>query len=200
MTAAPLAILLLPAAVHADGDPASDRPFIVRTRVVLSGSSDHSEPDGYKVYSGVALEAGLDWAFHRLLALELTARTESREIDVATDVAGEDMRLGSVELLPVHLMLQVRPAWWRAVHPYAGAGVNLTVAWEKSGALDSTELSPSVGPAVQLGSDFDLGSTLLFNLDLRWNLYRTDISNDGTRMARLTVDPISIALGVGARF
>jgi outer membrane protein len=192
-----LLILIASFSRRADAD---DRPWSVRTRAVMSGSSDHSEPDGYTVYSGISLEAGVGWAFHRLFGLELTARTESREIDQATGLDGEDMRLGSVELLPVNLFVQFRPAWWSGVHPYAGAGLNLTVAWEKSGMLDSSDLSPWLGPAVDLGVDVDMGRALFFNLDARWNAYRTDVELDGTRMARLRIDPISLGAGVGARF
>lgn len=190
-----LCVAALPA--RAGGD---DRPWTIRTRAVMSGSSDHSEPDGYTVYSGIALEGAVGWAFHRIFALELAARTESREIDQATGPDSEDMRLGSVELLPVSLFVQVRPAWWSRVHPYAGAGLNLTVAWEKSGMLDSTDLSPWVGPAIDLGADVDVASALFLNLDLRWNAYRTDVESEGRRMVRLQIDPISLGLGVGARF
>jgi outer membrane protein W len=35
--------------------------------------------------------------------------------------------------------------------PYAGAGVNLTAVWEKSGALDSTDSPLSTAPVGQLG-------------------------------------------------
>lgn len=193
-----VALALLPASEARAGG--GSQPWSVRTRAVMSGSSDHSEPDGYTVYSGISLEAGVAWAFHRLFAGELTMRTESREIDQATGEGSEDMRLGSVELLPMSLLVQIRPPWWARVHPYAGAGLNLTVAWEKSGMLDSADLSPGLGPAVQLGADVDLGRALFLNLDLRWNAYRTEVERADSPMVRLRIDPLSLGLGVGARF
>jgi outer membrane protein len=86
------------------------------------------------------------------------------------------------------------------VHPYAGAGVNLSVAWEKSGALDSTDMPASVGPAVQVGTDWELSSRALLNLDLRWNKLTADLANGETPLAKLKVDPVSLGIGVGFRF
>jgi outer membrane protein W len=101
---------------------------------------------GYQV-SAFALEAGLRRTVSQLLAAELTVRTESREVDSLVP-SGEDRRLGSLELLPLNLLLQLRPFRQGLVRPYASAGVNLTVAWEKSGTLDPVVLihqSPAAG-------------------------------------------------------
>jgi outer membrane protein len=151
------------------------------------------------VFSAVTLEAGLRRTFSRILGAELTVRTESREVD-SLFPAGEDRRLGSLELLPLNLMLQFRLPTRGAVHPYAGAGVNLTVAWEKSGALDSLDMPASVGPALQVGADFDLSSRTLLNVDLEWNTLTADLKNGETRLTRLKVDPLSLGIGLGFRF
>lgn len=174
-------------------------PWTFTSRIVATGSSDESDPPGYKVFSAITLEAGLRRTLSRLLAAELTVRTESREVD-SLFPAGEDRRLGSLELLPLNLLLQLRLPTHGSVHPYAGAGVNLTVAWEKSGALDSTDMAGSVGPAVQLGADFDLSSRALLNVELTWNRLRADLENGGVRLTRLKMDPLALGFGVGFRF
>jgi outer membrane protein len=87
----------------------------------------------------------------------------------------------------------------KTVRPYVGAGVNLTLCWEKSGALDDTQLSPSVSPAVQLGLDVALSRLLALNVDVRWNLLRTDGMERGARLARLEIDPLTLGLGVAIR-
>jgi outer membrane protein W len=157
---------------------AADAPWTFTTRVLATGSSDESEPAGYKVFSAVTLEAGIRRSFGRLIGVEVTVRTESREVDALVP-AGEDRRLGSLELLPLDVMLQFRLPTNGAVHPYGGAGVNLTVAWEKSGALDSVDMAGSVGPALQAGVDFDLSPNALLNVDLRWNSMTADLENAG---------------------
>jgi hypothetical protein len=86
------------------------------TRILAAGSSDKSEPAGYKVFSAFTIEAGLRRTFSRILSAELTVRTESREVD-SLFPAGEDRRLGSLELLPLILLLQIRPPLCGALHP-----------------------------------------------------------------------------------
>jgi outer membrane protein len=192
-------LLLLPASASAQ-DPGTGGPrWTFTTRALVTGSSDESEPPGYKVYSTFALEAGLRHAFSRVLGAELTIRTESREVDSLVP-AGEDRRLGSLELLPVDLLIQFRFPTGGSVHPYVGAGVNLTFAWEKSGALDSLDMAGSVGAALQVGTDFDLSPSALLNVDLKWNHMTADLSAAGTTLASLKVDPLSLGVGVGFRF
>lgn len=180
------------------GDP-SERPWVFATRLVLTGSSDESDPPGFQVYSAFSLEAGLRRNFSEILAAELTIRTESREVDSLV-TAGENRRLGSLELLPLNLLLQFRPRLGRNVHPYAGAGVNVTVAWEKSGVLDSVDMKGSVGPALELGTDVDLSASALLNFDLRWNSFEAKLESGGSPLANLKIDPLSLGVGVGFRF
>lgn len=198
LVAALLLPLAAPPAVNAQAVVVG-RAWTFTTRVLATGSSDRSEPAGYKAFSAITLEAALRRSFNRLLGAELTARTESREID-SLFPSGQDRRLGSLELLPVSVTLQWRPPSTGAVHPYAGAGVNVTVAWEKSGALDSVDMPGSVGPALQAGADFDVASETLLNVDLKWNTLTADLKNAGTRLTRLKVDPLSLGVGVGFRF
>jgi outer membrane protein len=177
----------------------AERRWVFITRALATGSSDHSEPAGYQIYSAFALEAGLRRTFSQLLAAELTVRTESREVDSLVP-SGEDRRLGSLELLPLNLLLQFRPFREGRVRPYAGAGLNLTVAWEKSGTLDSTDMAGSVGPALQAGLDVDLASYVLLNIDLKWNSLTAKLENGGTPLTDIRMDPLALGLGVGFGF
>jgi outer membrane protein len=193
------ALLLCPAYAQAQ-EPGTVGPhWTFVTRALVTGSSDESEPPGYQVYSTFALEAGLRRTFGRLLGAELTVRTESREVDSLV-AAGENRRLGSLELLPIDLLAQVRFPTGGSVHPYAGAGVNLTFAWEKSGVLDSLDMASSVGAALQAGVDFDLSDSALLNVDLKWNSFTADLENAGAPVTSLNVDPLSLGIGVGFRF
>ena len=123
-------------------------------------------------------------------------RTESREADLV--VNGVQTALGSIELLPLNLFVQFRPTEG-ALRPYAGAGLNLTFAWEKTGAFDDTRVSPRWGPALQLGLDIELSRTVMLNLDARWNVYRPEVVRNGARVAGFTVDPLSLGAGLGVR-
>ena len=79
---------LLPLTLAAQG--AAARPaWSFTTRVLATGSSDHSEPDGFMVYSAFTLEAALRHTLSRSFAAELSIRTESREVDSLV-TTGED--------------------------------------------------------------------------------------------------------------
>ena len=191
--------LLLQQTAAAQGSGMSTQDWTFITRLVATGSSDESEPPGYKVYSAFTLEAGIRRKMGTLLTAELTVRTESREVDSLVTV-GEDSRLGSIELLPVNLILQVRPFGQKSIRPYAGAGLNLTVAWEKSGVLDSIDMPGHIGPAIQAGVDMEISPNVLMNLDLRWNTLTAKLENGNIPLADLRIDPLALGIGVGFGF
>lgn len=179
--------------------PAGGYRWELDTRLLVTGSSHGSEPDGYKMYTAFPIEIALRRTLSRRVRLELGLRNESREVDKAT--TPEAVRVGSIEFLPMNLLLQYRlrsAGTWR---PYLGLGVNATVAWEKAGTLDSMNVSPSVGPAVQVGVDIELKDYLALNADFRWNTFETTIEPDGgPTLAKLKVDPSALGFGVAVRF
>jgi len=188
-------------AAFAADPPDTRSPWSLVTRVLATGSSDEAESDpaGYKAFSAFTLEAAVRRDLASRVGIELSVRTESRELDFFATPGAEATRLGSLELLPVNLTLQYRLAegQWR---PYVGAGLNVTVCWEKSGAVDSSDLSPSLAPALQLGMDIGTSSRASVNLDLRWNPLRTDLELDGARLARLKLDAATLGIGLAFRF
>jgi outer membrane protein W len=189
-----------PAESYADASGAdSSARWWFHTRAIISGDSHESAPANYKAYSGIAIEAALRRVLGARVAAELSLHTESREIDHLNPGAPAD-RLGSLEMLPATLVLLYRFWTGGSFHPYAGAGVTLTLTWEKSGVLDSLDVPAHFGPAVQLGFDKDLGRTVLFNFDLRWNTLQTDIENHGAQLAQIKIDPITLGAGIGFRF
>lgn len=171
-------------------------PWSLRTRLLLTGSSNESDPAGFEVYSTFTIEAALARRLTRALAAELSIRSESREVD---RVGETKERLGSLEFLPLNLLVQVRPFRPASVDPYFGIGANLTLAWEKTGVLDSMNVGPSGGIAAELGTDFALSERLLLNVDLRWNSQTSELSNGGDSYAKLHVHPLTIGIGLGFR-
>ena len=193
------AFSFLSSAAWADAAAATDSRWSFRTRAFVSGESFDSEPANFKAYSGIALEAALRRALGPRWAAEFSLHTESRELDHLNGAAPAD-RLGSLEMLPATIAVLYRTAGNGKVHPYGGVGVNFTVAWEKSGVVDSLDVSPSLGPAVQLGVDTDLAPNVLLNFDLRWNRLRTELKNHGVRYTKLDIDPVTLGGGIGFRF
>lgn len=196
-----LLLVLLPLPAASQPAPASDARWGLRVRAVLSGDSWESQPAGIRIYSGIALEAAVVRRLSDAAVLELSFRTESREVEGPRD-AGVEHRWGSLEMIPVTLSAQWRPrghgdAAWQ---PYLGAGINLTATWEKSGLLDATNEPLSVGPAVVLGMDWRIRGGTTFLLDARWNTLSVDLEDFGPTVPLVKIDPLSIGAGVGVRF
>jgi outer membrane protein W len=173
----------------------------VRLRAAMSGSSYESEPANYKVYSGVALEVAVERRLGSVLAVGVSARTESREV-VGPQQPGVDNRLGSLEMLPLAAMLKWFPRGRgnAELQPYLGAGGGLTFTWERSGALDSTDEPLAVYPVIGIGADYAVSSRLFLNLDVNWHPQTTHL-NDFLRPApQVSIDPMTFGIGIGVRF
>jgi len=193
-----LAFLVAIAGSSAAQSRAPEKPWVMKTRLLITGTNRSSEPDGFTTYTAFPLEISIGRSLGGPFALELAARSESREVDRTATPTAE--RLGTLELLPVSLLAQYRLGSGR-LRPYLGIGGNLTVAWEKAGVLDSMEVSPSLGPALQAGVDVRLSDYLVLNADFRWNAMRTDIDAPaGARFVRLLIDAASLGVGLGVRF
>ena len=169
-------------------------------RGTLSGNSAESEPPGYEVFSGLAIEAALEREVGHHLAVELSVRTESREVE-GPEGPGLEKRLGSLEMLPINLLVVWRPRVERAIlRPYVGAGLNATVIWEKSGLLDSTDPPSNFSPAITLGADIRLSSRAALSLDAKWHKMNVDLKGLADPAPSVTLDPLALGLGLGLSF
>jgi outer membrane protein W len=197
---AALVLLVAPTALGAQRSTV-DAPWALGLRATISGSSHDSDPAGYTVYSGIALDAGLVRRVTNVAAVALSLRTESREVN-GPAVAGLRPRLGSLEVIPVDLTLQWRPAGrgGARVQPYLGAGADLTVVWEKSGALDSSDVPARLGPLLQLGTDIGISRRVALDLDARWNPLKLRIQDLAPDEPSVDVDPLTLGVGMEVAF
>jgi outer membrane protein len=194
-----LCLLLAPAVLGAQTTGGDNPTWAFHTRAIMTGVSDASEPEGYKVYSAFSMEAGLTRLLGHNLALGWTFGTESREVELTGD-QGDKVNLGSIEVLPVTMLLQFRPHLGGRFHPYVGGGAQFTVFWEKSGALDSTDLTPEIGPVLQAGFDLDISTRMVFNVEFRAARLETDLEADGQKIATISLHPSTLGVGIGFRF
>lgn len=192
-------LLFAPSLLRAQGPGVTDTAWTLRTRAVMTGVSDSSEPEGYKVYSGLAMDVDLTRALGRHLSLDWTIGTQSREVELTTPGAGK-LNLGSIEVLPLGMLLQYRFRPGGRFQPYLGAGVTFNVFWEKSGALDSADLSHGVAPTLAAGFDYTISSRMVFNADFRLSRLETELETEGRTAATLALHPSTLAAGVGFRF
>ncbi len=115
---------------------------------------------------------------------------------------GGNVDLGSVNLLPPTLLLQWHFNPDQRFDPYIGAGLNYTRFMDNSllgGAIHVDR--NSVGPALQVGMDYNLDNGWLFNIDVKRLWIDTDVRLNGVgRIDRLDIDPWLFSVGVGRRF
>ena len=194
-----VAMLLVPALASAQGR--ETRPdWRALARLALSGTSHASTPEGYEIYSGLAFEVAVARRLGDVFAAELSVRIESREVEGPASLA--DRALGSLEMIPVNLTVQWRPRdpIDAVFQPYAGAGLNMTAVWEKSGALDSTDSPPSFAPVGQIGGVVRVGAGTLLTLDVKWHPMDIEIEGLSDPAPSIEVDPLTLAIGMGFTF
>jgi outer membrane protein W len=194
-----LALMLVPATVAGQNqDAAGDWRFFVRA--TLSGNSAESSPDGYVIYSGLAIEGAIARDLTDMFAIELSLRTESREVDGPETLP--EPALGSLEALPVSLTLKWQPRGGSGTvfQPYAGAGLNMTYVWEKSGALDSTDPPIALNPVGQLGADLVLSPRFRLTLDVKWHPLDVEMKGLAAPAPKVTIDPLILGAGFGFAF
>ncbi len=187
-------ILLLWAAGATAAEKDAHQPLRFITRLAGTGSTDMSDPEGYEAYSSIHLDASLRWPLSQRWAAEVNLAHESREVDFFGPEG--EISLGSMELLPVNLLVQYHPACkrWR---PYIGAGINYTLFWEKSGELNRKKLSPSFGPGLQLGADLPITSRAALNIDLKFLFVKTDWEGPDKKEVSLKIHPTVLGIGLG---
>jgi outer membrane protein W len=195
-----LAMLLLPAAIAGQVRDGTAGNWRALARLALSGKSHASTPEGYEIYSGLALEAAIARRVTDVFAVELSVRTESREVEGPPSLG--DRALGSLEMIPANLTVQWRPLddTDSVFQPYAGAGFNLTAVWEKSGALDSTDSPVSTSPVGQLGGVIRVGTRTMLTMDVKWHAMDIEIEGLTDPIPRIEVDPLTLGIGLGFSF
>ncbi len=191
LTLASIMLLSLATAPAEAGDGHQPLRFI--SRLVGTGSTDMSDPAGYKAYSSIHLDASLRCPLSSRLAAEINLAHESREVDLFT--ADEEISLGSMELLPVNLTVLYHTNF-KGWHPYIGAGINYTLFWEKSGELNRKKLSPSFGPGLQLGADLPITTHASLNIDAKFLRVQTDWEGPDKEEVSLKIHPTMLGIGL----
>lgn len=155
------------------------------------------------VDSKVIPEVDFTYFFSKNLAAELIL-TYPQKLDVYVNGVG---RVGNFKALPPTLTLQYHFAPEANFRPYVGAGINYTiisgtdlpVVNTLTGA-SSTLSKSSVGGALQVGFDYKIGKNSYLNFDIKKTYINADLSVGGTKVSKVTLDPVLIGIGWGFRF
>ena len=89
------------------------------------------------------------------------------------------------------------------IRGYVGAGLNYTAFMDESttGALTGTDLrlGSSLGPAAQVGLDFDVGRAWFVSIDARWFDVDARAHWNGARFGALETDMYAVGMSIGRR-
>jgi outer membrane protein W len=195
-----LALVLVPAVVTAQEPGATRHDWRFMTRATLSGNSHESTPDGYEVYSGVSIEGAVARRLTSIFAVEVSLRTESREVEGPMTLP--ERRLGSLEVIASALTVkwQPRDPTGEVFEPFAGAGGVVTYAWEKSGLLDSSDPPISFDPVLQIGTHLVLTPTFMLTVDVKWQPLEMELEGFADPAPKVGVDPLVVGAGFGFSF
>ena len=200
---------------------AEDNPWMVRGRligVLPSESADLSVAGAalggdVKISNEYVPELDISYFFTKNIAAELILATTQHSVKATnvSAVGGANVDLGDVWVLPPTLTVQYHFTDMGQFKPYVGAGVNLTLFYneDEGPVADSIDYDSSVGPALQVGFDYDLDGQpggWAFNADVKKIWINTEATVDfttalgATVKADVDINPIVVGLGFGYKF
>ncbi|OHC70386.1 MAG: hypothetical protein A2045_12180 [Rhodocyclales bacterium GWA2_65_20] len=148
-------------------------------------------------------EVDFTYFFNKNLAAELIL-TYPQKLDVQINGVG---KVGTFKALPPTLTLQYHFAPEANFRPYVGAGINYTlisgvdlpVVNTLTGSTSDLSNS-SLGAALQIGFDYKIGKNSYINFDIKKTYIRADLLVGGTKVSKLTLDPVLVGIGYGFKF
>lgn len=189
---------------------AADSSWLVRLRAIDMIPNESSTiisligGEVTKINNVVTPELDFSYFFTPNIAAELILATTRHSVK-ATHTAIGTVDLGKVSVLPPTLTAQYHFMPGQMFSPYVGAGINFTHFYNiKNGPLSlSTHYGDSVGPALQLGTDFAVNDQWSINIDVKKAFVKTNVTVN-TVLApvstKVTINPWVFGFGIGYRF
>ena len=170
-------------------------------------------PGDVDIDSGYVPELDITYFFTENVAAELILGVTPHDVTAVNvgGVAGNNVNLGDVTLLPPTLTVQYHFQNESRMTPYVGAGVNYTLFFDENAGpvADDIDYDASFGFALQAGLDVDLDGEpggWLFNLDVKKIWINTDVTVDlttalgATVKADVDINPTVVGVGFGYKF
>jgi outer membrane protein len=184
--------------------------FMIRARAIgvmpEDNSSTVSTIGGHvSATSQAAPEVDFSYFLTDNVAFELIAATTRHNL-AATDTILGHVDVGSTWVLPPTLTAQYHFFPKERFSPYVGAGLNVTFFYDVQHAgspVNSLSLSNNVGPALQVGFDYNVMGHWFLNVDFKQIFLNTTAhvgTPIGTLKAKTNLDPAVLGAGVGYRF
>jgi len=205
------AMIAAPAWAASDDAPVGKQAgtFMVRLRaidVIPENNASSTSVGGHvRANDQFAPEADISYFFTDHIAAELIAATTRHKVRAIGTGAG-DVTVGSTWVLPPTVTLQYHFRPHQRFSPYVGVGVNATFFYSASPdrpTVTHVSLRNSVGPALQVGFDYNVSGHWFLNADVKQIFLNTHAEADtvlGRVTAKTSLDPLVAGVGVGYRF
>jgi outer membrane protein len=210
-----MSVLFLGSSLAAVGAAAEESAWEVRVRAVYLDPANRSDAipslavpkDAIHIDSKTFPEIDFEYFFSPHWSSELILTYPQKQtVTVESSALGGAAVIGSFKHTPPVLTAKYNFNPYGAWRPYIGAGVNFTLISDSRLAVPTAppmalELSrTSVGPAAQAGFDYRLTTHWFAHADVKWALLRADVKYDSATIARVSIDPLLFAVGMGYRF
>lgn len=164
---------------------------------VIGGHVNH-------ISSQVTPELDFSYFFTKNIAAELILATTRHSVTAHNTALGS-VNLGKVSVLPPTLTAQYHFLPKQRFNPYAGVGINVTHFYNVNSGPVATSIHyrNAVGPALQLGADFQLNDNWSLNIDAKKVFMSSDVTVYtplATLNTNVRINPWIFGLGVGYRF
>lgn len=193
---------------------AAEGNWMVRARAVFIDPANKSDAipslavpsDAIEVSTKTIPELDISYFFTKNIAAELILTYPQKHDVKVTGSAVGAFNAGSFKHLPPTLTLQYHFTDFGAFKPYVGAGINYTSITADYLSVPVVNIplhleNDSWGGALQAGFDYKIAPQLYLNFDVKYVQIRSDVLTDsGTKVSRVKVDPMLYGIGIGYRF
>lgn len=188
--------------------------WLVRARALHMDTANKSEAipslavpaDAIEVSNKWIPEVDISYFLNKNLAAELILTYPQKHTVNVTGSAVGGFTAGTVKHLPPTLTLQWHFNPTGDFRPYVGAGINYTQFSKDNLNVPVVNLglhleNDSWGGALQAGFDYKLAKSVFLNFDVKKVQIRSDVVTDGgSKVSRLKIDPLLVGIGIGYRF
>jgi outer membrane protein len=192
-----LALLAASAGAFAQSFDTTDGNWLVRMRALrMDSANKDSTGQDLSVNNKWIIAGDVSYFFTPNLAVELLLGLPQK-----LNVYSSGRQIGTLRGLPPTVTLQYHFTGLGQFKPYLGVGLNYTHFSSVNlmgGAADVKR--DSVGPALQVGTDFAVTKHVYLNLDIKKVWIKTEVSAGGRDLGSFKIDPWIIGVGIGYRF
>lgn len=196
-----LVLVMAPMAHAADNDADNDNWVVRFGAHVVAPKSDSGHLAGMKssISNNVRPTVSIEYMLTPNIGIDALAAVPFRH-----EIRLDGQKAATTKQLPPTFGINYHFLAGETISPFVGAGFNYTrfFSTRGEGILQGAHvhIDNSWGAAAHAGIDYQLSRKWLITADIRWIQIRGDVSVNGVKVGKATVDPFVYGLSAGYRF